>query len=206
VTVSFDGTTQYTSLHRAKTEIQNGSTVKRRFALPRRAGKTDGISRSGLREDHAREERVALLEHHASQMQAYKIYVLTLVAGFFAVLQSFSALGLSTRDTNTLVWSAGGVVLAGSFFSLTRFMWYGTMVSHTMITPFEIDQNSSSPLMAQIQTRITVATLADARGQTEDGRKLNRMLRWMILLGYHRGKLFACLLALLVIFVAAISF
>lgn len=44
-------------MRKAKTEIQNGSTVKRRFALPRRAGKTRrrrriGISRSGLREEN----------------------------------------------------------------------------------------------------------------------------------------------------------
>jgi hypothetical protein len=148
--------------------------------------------------DPVREERIALLEHHASQMQAYKIYALTLVAGFFAVLQSFCALGLGTRDSITLVWVAGGVVAGGLFFCLGRFMWYGAMVSRTITAASEVDQNSKDPLMAQLEVCIGRTALADAQGETLVGRKLNSMVRWLIRLGYNRRRLFACSLVILV--------
>jgi len=136
--------------------------------------------------DPVREERIALLEHHASQMQAYKIYALSLLAGLFAVAQSLSTLGWGVWVSTTLVWLAGGIVAGGLVFCLGRFMWYGAMVSSTISTPFEMNQSSSSPLMGELEYQIGQATLADAEGKTDAGKKLSRIVRWGIRLGQNR--------------------
>lgn len=134
--------------------------------------------------DPVREERIALLEHHASQMQAYKIYAFSLLAGFFAVVQSLSALGWRDWLSTTVVWFVVGIVAGGLFFCLGRFMWYGAMVSETITTSFKVDQSSSSTPMGQLEFQIGRSALAGAQAKTE--KKLRRIARWLIRLGYDR--------------------
>lgn len=135
--------------------------------------------------DPVREERIALLEHHASQMQAYKIYAFSLLAGFFAVVQSLSALGWRDWLSTTVVWFVVGIVAGGLFFCLGRFMWYGAMVSKTISTSFKVDQSSAeSTLMGQLEFQIGQSALAGAQAKTE--KKLKRIARWLIRLGQDR--------------------
>jgi len=84
--------------------------------------------------------RVALLEHHTSQMQQYKYYMLTLALGFLATLDLWSrAKDFSSPwpyvDTLTIVRVVFGLVTALIFYSFARFIWYGKILSSTFLAP-----------------------------------------------------------------------
>jgi hypothetical protein len=144
--------------------------------------------------DPVEQARIALLQLHTSQMQAYKIYALTLLAGFFGVLQTLGTLGFAPTLSTTLVWLAGGVVAGGLFFCLGRFMWYGAMVSSTVCTSFtEADLQGAAPLMAQLQRRISSSAY--------EGWKAKGPARWMIRLGFNRLQLIAWWLGILLFFI-----
>ena len=152
--------------------------------------------------DPVREERIALLEHHSSQMQAYKIYAFSLIAGFFGVAQLVSALRLTPQVATTLVWLAIGFVAGGLFFCLGRFMWYGAMVSQTIIASLVIDPKSDRPPMYQLENCIGGNVQAVFKGESPVGRKTNSLARWLIGLGYNRLGLLAWSFGILIAVIA----
>jgi hypothetical protein len=152
--------------------------------------------------DPVREERIALLDHHSSQMQSYKIYALSLIAGFFGVVQSLPMFRLATQVAITLVWLAMGFVAGGLFFCLGRFMWYGTMVTQTINTEIVTDPKSDYPPMFQLERCIGQNALAVAQGESPRGKETNRIVRCLIRLGHDRLALVACSFGILAALIA----
>jgi len=87
--------------------------------------------------------RVALIEHHTSQMQQYKYYMLTLALGFLATLDLWSRAKdfyspWPYVDVLTIVRVVFGLVIALIFYSFARFIWYGKILSSTFIAPLKM--------------------------------------------------------------------
>lgn len=86
--------------------------------------------------------RIALLEHHTSQMQGYKYYILTLVLGIFAVLDfwsrvpnlAVSVLGVNL-DSVTVASIFLGFISGAIFYSVARVVCYGQTVGATTQAP-----------------------------------------------------------------------
>jgi hypothetical protein len=86
--------------------------------------------------------RIALLEHHTSQMQGYKYYILTLVLGIFAVLDFWSrtpSLTISVPGVNldsaTVASILLGFIFGAIFYSFAKFVCYGQTVGATTQAP-----------------------------------------------------------------------
>jgi len=72
--------------------------------------------------------RVALLEHYTSQMQGYKVYLLTLVIGFFAGIESLRTLQLSIEYFPVFFSLGVGLLVAGTIFCSARAFFFGQHV------------------------------------------------------------------------------
>jgi predicted nucleic acid-binding protein len=92
--------------------------------------------------DQVQKARIALLEHHTSQMQGYKYYILTLVLGIFAVLDFWSRaqdLAISVFGVNldsvTVAFIFLGFISGSIFYSVARMVCYGQTVGATTEAP-----------------------------------------------------------------------
>jgi hypothetical protein len=137
-----------------------------------------------LRRDREQKARIALLEHYTSQMQAYKVYVLTILVAFFAGVESLRVLGfVGTFWLKAFVSFGAGFLAAGFFFCLVRFMWYGAFVSYSIWPRVVVDDRpDADTLMYQLRTVFQ---------ENAKKEKRNAAATWMVNHGDKQALLFA---------------
>jgi hypothetical protein len=86
-----------------------------------------------MRDDFEQEARIALLKHFTSQMQGYKVNLLTIVVGFLAYVQLIGR--LPPFYFVYLLPIGVGILAALGFWSVTRFLWYGKHVRDIIRKP-----------------------------------------------------------------------
>jgi len=89
--------------------------------------------------NQVQEARIALLEHHTSQMQAYVDRGLTFFAALLGLLAAFIQFQGTLHGTVTLlIFVALGFLCGCILFSLARFARYGMTVSAVVNAPLTI--------------------------------------------------------------------
>ncbi len=88
------------------------------------------------------EARIALLEHYTSQMQGYKVYLLTIAVGLVGAFQAYDIL---SKLDSILPWTTWilrlywPLVIAGAVFAalycIPRIAWYGGLAGNTLLAP-----------------------------------------------------------------------
>jgi len=99
------------------------------------------------------EARIALLEHHTSQMQAYVDRGLTFFGAFLALFAVFVQLS-STTSLNPItvmtVFVALGFLCGCMLFSMARFARYGMTVRAVTKAPLIVKENGSKTVLGQL--------------------------------------------------------
>lgn len=93
------------------------------------------VGQTRLFRNHDRSEqeaRIAYLDHCTSQMQGYKVYLLTLVIGFLGAVESIRALGLAFEAFRCALSLAFGILGGSAVFFLERALWFGELARRTM--------------------------------------------------------------------------
>lgn len=98
-----------------------------------------------MTDDSEQDARVALLSHYTSQMQGYKVQLLTIVVGFFAYIELIGRLG--PFYFGLLLPLGVGVLAALVFWSVARFLWFGKHVRDIIRKP---EQNMLNRLDEQL--------------------------------------------------------
>lgn len=86
-----------------------------------------------MTDDLEQDARVALLSHYTSQMQGYKVQLLTIVVGFFAYVELIGR--LRPFYFGLLLPLGVGVLAALVFWSVARFLWFGKHVRDIIREP-----------------------------------------------------------------------
>lgn len=128
--------------------------------------------------------RIALLAHNTSQMQQYKYYMLTLVLGFFGVMELSSRVRDLIPCADAIVYVAFGAVGCFFFYSFARFIWYGKIVGGTSYAPLTTWSSKQS------QETLT-GCLSDRIGEyaRESAGEDPYPLRWLFHLGDNQSVL-----------------
>ena len=87
--------------------------------------------KKGIADQLEQEARTALLEHHASLMQGYKIYVLTLAVGSVGLVELWHT--ICPIFFLRLLWALGtGFIVAGVFYCIARFAYLGKLTAYSL--------------------------------------------------------------------------
>lgn len=108
--------------------------------------------------DFEQEARIALLEHYGSQMQGYKLYVLSLVIGLVGVVElslRVKELPVSYKVGMTIIFAIIGFIVAGACFCTARFAWYGKLTYFSLLA--EPSQKPLSTLLHKLDVGICEA-------------------------------------------------
>jgi hypothetical protein len=136
--------------------------------------------------------RVALLEHYTSQMQGYKVYLLTIVIGFFAGIESLRTLQLLPAPFVYVFPIFVGICLILIVYCLTKALWFGQHVRDITREDSDCKQTMLDQLDRMVHTK---------RGMVRDDPWSKSWMRWMIKRGGGDGRLLivcVCILAVAV--------
>jgi hypothetical protein len=103
------------------------------------------------------EARIALLEHHTSQMQVYVDRGVTFFGSFLALSAVFAQLSAEVNlnfATVTIVFIALGFLCGCVMFSLARFARYGMTVRAVTKAPLKVKKGGSQTVLGQLDTCI----------------------------------------------------
>jgi hypothetical protein len=105
--------------------------------------------------DQVQEARIALLEHHTSQMQAYVDRGLMFFAALLGVFAVFVQFQRTLQNTVRLTIFVGLGFLCGCIlFSIARFARYGMTLRAVAHAPLRIKAGDPSTLLGQLDTCI----------------------------------------------------
>jgi hypothetical protein len=136
--------------------------------------------------------RVALLEHYTSQMQGYKVYLLTIVIGFFAGIEALRTLPLQPFHF-VLLFSLGVGSLAGGIaYCIPKAFWFGQHVRDIIREDSDCRQTMLDQLDGMVHTK---------RGMVREDPWSSGAMKWIIKRGGCDSQL-----VVLVIFVCALFF
>lgn len=132
--------------------------------------------------DEELKARIALLEHYTSQMQGYKVNLLTIVVGFFAYVELIGR--LSQFYFAFLLPLGVGALVGLGFWSVARMLWFGKHVRDIIREPKE---NPLNKLDEQVHKRWEV------KPEVYDP---DSFVGSIIKIGGSGGRLFACAIAI----------
>lgn len=147
------------------------------------------------RPETVQKARIALLEHNTSQMQQYKYHMLTLVLGFFGIMELWSRARDLIPCGDAIVYVAFGTVGCLFFYSFARFVWYGKIVGCTSYAPLTTWSSEESP-------KTLTGYLSDCIGEyaREITGEDSFPLRWLFHLGDNQsGLVITCAVLFLVL-------
>jgi hypothetical protein len=100
--------------------------------------------------------RIALLEHHTSQMQGYKTYILTVAILILTTFEIWFRVGTCHRGfpVNVIMSVALGAILASAIAFVARSLWFGHLVRSSVRGPPATPVHPDS-LMSQLDRDIT---------------------------------------------------
>jgi hypothetical protein len=99
------------------------------------------------------EARIALLEHHTSQMQVYVDRGVTFFGSFLALFAVFAQLSAEVNlnlTTVIIVFIALGFLCGCVMFSLARFARYGMTVRAVTKAPSKVKEGGSQTVLGQL--------------------------------------------------------
>jgi len=136
--------------------------------------------------DVEQEARIALLQHHTSQMQSYRVNILTGVVVILMIVEVWLRVPTSNRTlTLVLIMSGGlGAIIAIIAFYIARIVWYGQLAASTTSVSKQ-PQTFDEPLIRQLDRSIT--THAECEAQRKGERKVDWVLKWLARHGEHRN-------------------
>ena len=112
-----------------------------------------------MNEGKEQEARIALLEHYTSQMQGYKLYILTLALGSVGFSEVWSRFVDGQRPSflaqAILLPFVIGLFCAALFYCLARAAWYGALASNCLLPlPYTVMEAPARPLLARLSQKI----------------------------------------------------
>jgi len=149
--------------------------------------------------------RIALVEHHTSQMQGYKTYILTVAILILTTFEIWFRVETCHRGfpVNVIMSVALGAILASAIAFVARSMWYGQLVRSAVRGP-AVTPVSADLLMSQLDQDITHH--AQRQVEIRTGR-IDWIVKWFAARGDHRKTaelwavwLVSCLLISVVVF------
>jgi hypothetical protein len=144
------------------------------------------------------EARVALLEHHTSQMQGYKIYLLTIAVGSVGLVEAYSRLEeWIPPHYMRLYWPLVlGVMGAGAFYCAARIAWYGALSGKSLLA--SSDKEKTGTLIYQLDQGISIwardkkereIRYKKAYGKDMPAQRDNKIWLGFVNLGYNSRRL-----------------
>jgi hypothetical protein len=112
-----------------------------------------------MSEAEEQKARIALLQHYASQMQGYKIYILTLALSSVGFIELWIRIVDWLKPSTFFV----GIVLsffiggfgAALFYCLARAAWYGALSSNCLLPlPYTVEEAPCRPLLYRLGQKI----------------------------------------------------
>jgi hypothetical protein len=131
---------------------------KERF-LPERRPERKASAKKEIADKLEQEARTALLEHHASLMQGYKTYVLTLAVGSVALIELWHT--ICPIFYLRLLWTLGlGFIVAGVVYCIARFAYLGKLTAYSLCAAPSTDpQYAKKPLLFRLGKGIQAEAL-----------------------------------------------
>ena len=126
--------------------------------------------------DKVQEARIVLLDHHTSQMQAYKDYILTLVGillGLVGILLQLvtGSVKAPTFQAMIAAFVTLGFISGAILYSVAKFAWYGQVVGAVSVAPMGKDSKALS-LIGQLGEYIGKYTEKEIEGMARKGRAM----------------------------------
>jgi hypothetical protein len=128
--------------------------------MPKRLPETNASPKKEIpHEQDEQKARAALLEHHASLMQGYKIYILTLAVGSVGLIELWRM--ICPIFFLRLLWAFGiGSIVAGVFYCIARFAYLGKLTAYSLCAAPSTDPKyARNPLLFRLSLGIRAEAL-----------------------------------------------
>jgi len=127
--------------------------------MPERRPERKASPKKEIADKLEQEARTALLEHHASLMQGYKTYVLTLAVGSVGLIELWHT--ICPIYYLRWLWTLGlGLIVAGVVYCIARFAYLGKLTAYSLCAAPSADaQYTEKPLLFRLSLGIRAEAL-----------------------------------------------